>query len=308
MQKATVWEYTENWTPSKDTVMFGTHTFRSNFIVGGGPYNREAYVYGGSDSKPQFINRIKNDNDCPGGNNIANLIYNTKWLFKNGYSSDVPDTLAGIDCSGFVSACWDITRTNTTGLANMSIELNSRNELKPGDILDYPDSHAVLILTEPDNGKADIAEAVAPYVQILRNIDLSIYGSSYKPYTAFPLLTDISPSDGEIVNDNTPEIKFIVKSKSSINSSSIDIDIDGISVSASVTSIGTNEYEVSGTPSQNLPDGQRQLSIHVTNSSGFEETAMHELLSPSCGKLDDMPKILSFDFSLLLYHFLHFYS
>lgn len=39
IQQGVVWEFTDNWTPSKDTVMFGTHTFKSHFVKDG-TYNQ----------------------------------------------------------------------------------------------------------------------------------------------------------------------------------------------------------------------------------------------------------------------------
>ena len=68
------WANTDNWEPLKDTELFGTNTFISNFRTkangGNTPYNVEAYVYGGSDEEATYISRIS-AGFCPGGNNIA---------------------------------------------------------------------------------------------------------------------------------------------------------------------------------------------------------------------------------------------
>ncbi|HWK95886.1 MAG TPA: hypothetical protein VNR39_10720 [Pseudolabrys sp.] len=51
---------------------------------------------------------------------------------------------AGIDCSGFVSRAWGIEKRGTSGLLDVATDLDSLNDLKPGDAFDWPQRHVRL--------------------------------------------------------------------------------------------------------------------------------------------------------------------
>ena len=279
IQRGLTWEFTDNWTPAKDTVMFGTHTYKSNFTVGG-TYNQEAYVYKGSDSESTFISRIGNG-VCPGGMNIIEGSHSTKWFYTNGYASEVISKLAGIDCSAFVSACWGVSRTNTSGLANMCLQLSDRNELKPGDILDRPGYHVILALTKPNSGNINTAESASPpgYVIVRRNRLISSISSTYGAYTPFPTFSDFIPAEGEIINEATPEIKVTIKSGTNIKASSILMKIDGAPVSPSISpSTDATEILVSYTPTTNLSDGEHEVYVYAKNTLNFEDSIVHHFI------------------------------
>ena len=54
---------------------------------------------------------------------------------------------AGVDCSGFVSRCWRLSRPfSTRELPVLSISLPSWDELKTGDILIAPGRHVLLFI------------------------------------------------------------------------------------------------------------------------------------------------------------------
>ena len=54
---------------------------------------------------------------------------------------------AGVDCSGFVSRCWRLSRPfSTRELPALSISLPSWDELKTGDILIAPGRHVLLFI------------------------------------------------------------------------------------------------------------------------------------------------------------------
>ena len=268
VQQALNWEYTDKWNPQTDEVYFGTNVFKSNFRIGTG-YNVETYVYGGSDSEATFINRIKNK-ICPGGNNIDNPKHSTKWFYDQGYN--VANKLAGIDCSAFVSSCWNVSRTNASGLANMSIRLSNRSELKPGDILARPGYHVILVLTKPESGKINIAEATPPNVRVVRGKVLTSISSSYGAYTSFPMFSDFSPAEGTIINNASPKIKVKIKSGVNIKASTIVLKIDGVEKTPTLSpSADAKEINVSYTSSEDLSDGEHTVYIYAKNALDLED-------------------------------------
>jgi hypothetical protein len=210
-----------SWQPSKNYVKFDEGViFTSNFNTKG-TYNIEAYVYGGDDSESGFLGRI-NRGTCPGGRNMSNPERSTTWLYKNGYWPSA--SLAGIDCSAFVSECWKVSRTNTEGLANLSLVLSSKDDLKPGDILDIPREHVILVLTQAQNSKVSTMESKSPGITFTSGRPFSNV-SRYTPYSIFPQFSDESPEDGELVDlpegDSTIDISLTIKASG-------DIDLSGV--------------------------------------------------------------------------------
>jgi hypothetical protein len=60
---------------------------------------------------------------------------------------------AGVDCSGFVSRAWGIEKRGTSGLLDVSDNVASIDELKPGDAFNWPGRH-VRLLVAPAPGAA----------------------------------------------------------------------------------------------------------------------------------------------------------
>ena len=59
----------------------------------------------------------------------------------------------GVDCSGFVSRCWDLPRAySTRELPGLCDEIKDWSELRPGDILNTHNSH-VLLFSDWARGK-----------------------------------------------------------------------------------------------------------------------------------------------------------
>jgi len=68
----------------------------------------------------------------------------------------------GLDCSGFVSRCWNLPQKQSTrSLGSLSFELASYDELLPGDILNKFDSHVVLFagFADEERTRARVIEA-----------------------------------------------------------------------------------------------------------------------------------------------------
>lgn len=55
----------------------------------------------------------------------------------------------GVDCSGLVSRAWGIEKRGTSGLLDVSIELDSLDDVKPGDAFDWPGRHIRLFTGNP---------------------------------------------------------------------------------------------------------------------------------------------------------------
>ena len=119
---ARMYLYMQPWTPLRDEHAFKSanpaHTFHSAFRIAAGKqldatcsaryYEVMPYVFGGSDSITKFQNRIYN-RTCPGGWDRISANTTSHWYSGLGYGARVPGNLAGIDCSAYVSNCWQIT-------------------------------------------------------------------------------------------------------------------------------------------------------------------------------------------------------
>lgn len=82
-------------------------------------------------------------------------------LQGNAHSSD---KTVGVDCSGFVSRCWDLPlKQSTRSLGALCYELDDYWELQPGDILNRFDSHVALFV-----GWADEARETAEVIEAAR--------------------------------------------------------------------------------------------------------------------------------------------
>lgn len=55
----------------------------------------------------------------------------------------------GVDCSGLVSRAWGIEKRGTSGLLDVSVELDSLDDVKPGDAFDWPGRHIRLFTGNP---------------------------------------------------------------------------------------------------------------------------------------------------------------
>ncbi len=104
------------------------------------------YKWGGFSSLSEFDEGIKNGvsaGDCD----------------THGYGAS-PSCAVGVDCSGFVSRAWGLgTKYSTRTIPDISTEYPSYDDLKPGDVVDYPGHHVRLVHTVYDNGSFLIIEA-----------------------------------------------------------------------------------------------------------------------------------------------------
>lgn len=110
-------------------------------------------------------------------------------LPKKGSSPASPQAV-GVDCSGLVSRCWDLPRKHSTrSLGNLCYELDSFDELQPGDIINSFDGHVVIFESFVDADRT----RVAVYEAGRTRVEKSVYSVSklqdegFKPLRYMPL-------------------------------------------------------------------------------------------------------------------------
>lgn len=111
-----------------------------------GWHTGEAYSYGGNDNVPTFLDRIARGDGA--GSHLSHYTA----------AGGTPWWATGIDCSAFVSRCWEISRQSTRTLPNCSTEI-ARTDLLVGDILNKPGSHVRLFDKRATDGRPIVYEA-----------------------------------------------------------------------------------------------------------------------------------------------------
>lgn len=152
-------------------------------FIAGRQYTGEAYRFGGNDHWAAFLYKVE----------VLKLR---------------PRQEAGIDCSAFVSKCWNFPfRPTTHTLPDVSAPI-PRSKLRTGDILNKIGSHTVLIEHAPPAGPVVVYEAVGG--TIARVVRRSVSWARFNGYSAWTLVDlairseDVSfdpptASSGEIV-------------------------------------------------------------------------------------------------------------
>ncbi len=128
-----------------------------------GWHTGEAYSYGGSDNVATFLNRISNGDGA--GSHYCHYVA----------AGGTPWWATGLDCSAFVSRCWQISRQSTRTLPNYSTEI-ARNELLRGDILNIPANHVRLFDRRAADGRPIVYEASGSATKcVYRTVDWGNY-------------------------------------------------------------------------------------------------------------------------------------
>jgi len=128
-----------------------------------GWHTGEAYSYGGNDNVPKFLDRISNGDGA--GSHYCHYVA----------AGGTPWWASGIDCSAFVSRCWEISRQSTRTLPNYSTEI-ARTQLLIGDILNIPGSHVRLFDKRALDGRPIVYEASGSATKCVhRTVDWGSY-------------------------------------------------------------------------------------------------------------------------------------
>lgn len=134
------------------------------------------YKWGGFSSIEQFDNGIRT------GKLAGHLP-------KKG-SSPASDQAVGVDCSGLVSRCWDLPRKHSTrSLGNICYELESFENLRPGDIVNSFDGHVVIFESFANAERTRISVYEAGGTRVERNVHTiaRLKKKGFKPLRYKPL-------------------------------------------------------------------------------------------------------------------------
>ncbi len=164
---ATAYRYTQvEWMPGERHILHGpdskgivVQTPDAGLSSGGGwwkprvPSKGMPYQWGGFDTPEMFLAKIAVGKKA---GDIADPV--KRRLGDAGTSSEA----CGIDCSGLVSRCWNLTRPySTAGLPGICTPLKSWLHLRAGDIL-LNDKHVVLFVRWKTYGKEFAAYEAGP--------------------------------------------------------------------------------------------------------------------------------------------------
>ncbi|MGL5019408.1 MAG: hypothetical protein ACRDBP_14835 [Luteolibacter sp.] len=168
---ATAYRYTQvEWMPEERHVRHGPdsqgivvktpdrtlvkHGDRRGWWQPGVPAKSLPYQWGGFDTPESFLKKIAARKKA---GDIADPA--KRALGDAGVSAES----CGIDCSGFVSRCWNLKRPySTRELPGICDPLGSWQELRPGDIL-LNDRHVVLFVSWKTPGKEIAAYEAGPF-------------------------------------------------------------------------------------------------------------------------------------------------
>ncbi len=122
-----------------------------------GWYYGEAYSYGGEDTYTEFAARILAGDGA--GSHYCHYDY---W-------GGTPEWATGIDCSAFVSECWEISRQSTYTLPWWSYAI-PHGRLQSGDILNVPYSHVRLYDERAIDGRPIVYEASGSAAKVVHRV------------------------------------------------------------------------------------------------------------------------------------------
>lgn len=167
----TAWTYTQvEWVPENRHIYHGrdtdgievqtpddsltSHGFSNGWWKVGQKAKGMPYQWGGFDTPQTFADSLAR------GEYAGDI--STTYKRKHG-DAVVSKHATGIDCSGFVSRCWNLPRpVSTRQLPSLCDRLASWDDLKPGDIL-LNDRHVVLFAGWQNRGKIILAYESGPF-------------------------------------------------------------------------------------------------------------------------------------------------
>lgn len=143
------------WTPSPRNVLHGRDsagiavrtpdrsTGNSDLWQPGRPYVGVPYKWGGFDTIASFERGVR-------AGKAAGDLYNSEKRRLGGAA--VSSAAVGLDCSGFISRCWQLSeKQSTRSLPTLCQRLRSHHDLRPGDALNQPGGHVVLFVRWSDD-------------------------------------------------------------------------------------------------------------------------------------------------------------
>jgi hypothetical protein len=137
------------------------------------------YCWGGFDTPESFDENLRTGK-------FAGDVYTAEK--RAGLDNARSQFTAGVDCSGFVSRCWNLDwHCSTRNVPKICDELASYDELKPGDALSTYNGHILLFekFTRPDRSEFLVYETGSPLGwRVIRHLTTAAFlqGQGYKAY------------------------------------------------------------------------------------------------------------------------------
>lgn len=158
-------------------------------FVAGTPYRSIAYSYGGEDNAREFSDKLSRD-----------YLVGSHLCHYQSYG-DPSDTIAGTDCSGFLSYCWNVPRQSTGMFINNKSYLHiERDSIRGGDALVKAGSHAVLVLDGSIPEATLIVESTSAVNGVRKRL-IDVNSEYWLKYT--PLRNPAIEGTINIINSNT---------------------------------------------------------------------------------------------------------
>ena len=203
----------------------------------------------------------------------------------------MPQNLAGIDCSGFVTNCWGMTGHpySTSTIENICIAVQD-SQLKKGDILNNPGSHVVLYVQGDPRTNPIIYESASssrlpllPPGVMLRSCGTDY--NNYRAYSIFPQFlgmypppdTTLSISEDVVIELLAEGTKPSPKNNVVAEIKNVKMWLDGSLVTPSVTG-SKNKKTIKYKP-ENLQSGEHCVRVHCenwVNGIAYEDTVAWE--------------------------------
>lgn len=129
MSNAKAYHSSFTWTCASKNLKALTNWTCPRYVSGAGSYSYMPYCWGGFSSTSQFKTAMNSSG------RVGNINTSTSGRVSNTY---------GLDCSGYVSRCWGLTKKYATStISNVSTQISYSN-LKQGDAINKSGSHVVL--------------------------------------------------------------------------------------------------------------------------------------------------------------------
>lgn len=197
------------------------------------------------------------------------------------WSSDgILSCTAGLDCSGYVSKCWDAGHTTTSGMDTISSQI-AQASLLPGDALNMSGYHVILFSHLLGTGEPLLYEAVGYNVHINVAGGWS-YVSGYDPIR-YDSITGTTVGNPQGTPDNPIVIGSFPYSDSRDTTQSMSDVLDGCGLAASTSEAGPEYiYEVTFTQPGQLTvsvsdDVNVDIDVHLYTSMNTSDcVARHD--------------------------------
>ncbi len=289
------------WTPTAQNTDLWFYTTYGNSCTGesaiykecdfiaGQEYRSVAYSYGGEDSDALLASKIE-----------RNFLIGSHLCHYRAYG-DPSDTVAGTDCSGFVSWCWSAPRLSTgMFLSSSAYEKVDRNALQRGDALVKAGSHMVLVLDATTSDAVLIVESTSAVNGVRqRFIDVnSEYVTGFGAVFALWLDSKFIIPDVYAYDDDLTEkqLSLFVHYKQSL--------IDQILFSVNVRQQFVTGYSAPFTPAfgaefKVVDKGFFQLSFLANYSMGYKVPTLNQRFWGEVGNPDILSEeSKSYDFTI----------